>query len=84
MADDKSKLGEITPAPDADPLLSSAPSEAPAAVGHLASFAMTAIATVVAVGIDSGMTIPNVSLVFVVPVIIAGVAFGLLSPTISS
>ena len=46
-------------------------------VGYLVSFAMTAIATVVAVGIDSGMTVPNVSLVFVVPVIVAGVAFGL-------
>ena len=63
--------------PDADPLLGSAPSEAPAVVGYLASFAMTAVATVVAVGVDSGVTIPNLSLVFVVPVIIAGVSFGL-------
>ncbi len=35
---------------------------------------MTAAATVVAIGIDSGMSIPNVSLVFVIPVIIAGVS----------
>ncbi|AWM28740.1 Osmosensitive K+ channel histidine kinase KdpD (plasmid) [Sinorhizobium fredii CCBAU 25509] len=52
-------------------------------MGYLASFVMTAIATFVAIGIDSGMTIPNVSLVFVVPVIIAGVAFGP-GPSLSS
>ena len=44
---------------------------------YLASFAMTAVATVVAVGVDSKVTIPNLSLVFVVPVIIAGVSLGL-------
>jgi K+-sensing histidine kinase KdpD len=38
---------------------------------------MTAVATVVAVGVDSTVTIPNLSLVFVVPVIIAGVSLGL-------
>jgi K+-sensing histidine kinase KdpD len=48
-----------------------------AVVGYLASFAMTAVATVVAVGVDSGVMIPNLSLIFVVPVIIAGVNFGL-------
>jgi K+-sensing histidine kinase KdpD len=31
----------------------------------------------VAVGVDRGVTIPNLSLVFVVPVVIAGVGFGL-------
>ncbi len=76
MAGMESKLRrDITPMPD-DPILDLALSEASPVVGFLASFAMTAIATAVAVGIDSGMTIPNVSLVFVVPVIIAGVAFG--------
>ena len=44
---------------------------------------MTAVASVVAVGVDSGVTIPNLSLVFVVPVIIAGVAFGL-GPSVCS
>jgi K+-sensing histidine kinase KdpD len=44
---------------------------------YLASIAMTAAATVVAVGVDSKVTIPNLSLVFVVPVIIAGVGLGL-------
>jgi K+-sensing histidine kinase KdpD len=38
---------------------------------------MTAAATVAVVGIDSKVTIPNLSLVFVVPVIIAGVSLGL-------
>ena len=78
MAEVNSELRrDVTPMPDADPLSGVARSEAPAMVGYLASFAMTAIATVVAVGVDSGVTIPNLSLVFVVPVIIAGVGFGL-------
>jgi hypothetical protein len=82
---------DIIPTPDADPLLGSVASEV---VRYLASFAMTAVATVVAVGVDSTLTIPNLSLVFVVPVIIAGVSLGLgrrffrrylvLSPSISS
>ena len=77
MADADSKLRrDITPMPDADPLSELAP-EAPAVLGYLASFAMTAVATVVAVGVDSAVTIPNLSLIFVVPVIVAGVGFGL-------
>ena len=60
--------------PDADPILGPT---APVVVRYLASFAMTAIATAVAVGLDSKLTIPNLSLVFVVPVIIAGVSLGL-------
>ena len=75
MADIESKLRkDMTTAPSSDPLLSPAASEV---TRYLASFAMTAIATVVAVGIDSSVTIPNLSLIFVVPVIIAGVALGL-------
>ena len=75
MAGLESKLRQdITPMPDADPLLGSVASEV---VRYLASFAMTAVATVVAVGVDSKVTIPNLSLVFVVPVIIAGVSLGL-------
>ena len=75
MAGLESKLRQdITPMPDADPLLGSVASEV---VRYLASFAMTAVATVVAVGVDSTVTIPNLSLVFVVPVIIAGVSLGL-------
>ena len=75
MADIESKLRQdITPKPDADPLLGPTAS---VVVSYLASFAMTAVATVVAVGVDSTVTIPNLSLVFVVPVIIAGVGLGL-------
>jgi K+-sensing histidine kinase KdpD len=44
---------------------------------YLASVAMTAIATVVAIGVDSKVNIPNLSLVFVIPVIVAGVSLGL-------
>ena len=62
------------PAPDADPLFGPVASEL---VRYLASIAMTAAATVVAVGVDSKVSIPNLSLVFVVPVIIAGVSLGL-------
>ena len=65
---------DITPKPDADPLLGPTAS---VVVSYLASFAMTAVATAVAVGVDSKVTIPNLSLVFVVPVIIAGVSLGL-------
>ena len=73
MAGVKSKLPQdITPMTAADRFLGSAPSDASAVVGYLASFAMTAFATVVAVAVDSEVTIPNLSLVFVVPVTIAG------------
>lgn len=44
---------------------------------YLAAVAMTAVATIVAVGVDMKVTIPNLSLVFVIPVIIAGVSLGL-------
>jgi K+-sensing histidine kinase KdpD len=74
VTDVESKLQDITPAPDAVPLFGPVASEA---MRYLASFAMTAAATVVAVGVDSTVTIPNLSLIFVVPVIIAGVSLGL-------
>jgi K+-sensing histidine kinase KdpD len=75
VADVESKLRQdITPAPDADPLFGPVASEL---VRYLASIAMTATATVIAVGVDRKVTIPNLSLVFVVPVIIAGVSLGL-------
>jgi K+-sensing histidine kinase KdpD len=64
----------ITPAPDADALFGPVASEL---MRYLASIAMTAIATVMAIGVDSKVTIPNLSLVFVVPVIIAGISLGL-------
>ena len=75
MADVESKLRQdITPAPEADSLFGPVASEL---VRYLASIAMTAAATVVAIGVDSKVTIPNLSLVFVVPVIVAGVSLGL-------
>jgi K+-sensing histidine kinase KdpD len=78
MVDIKSKLrSDTTPLPDANPLLDPAPSVAPAVVSYLASVGMTAFATVVAVGIDNQVKIPNVSLIFVVPVIFAAVGLGL-------
>jgi len=69
--------GEIASRRADNPFLVEAPSQAPALTGYFASVLMTAAATVVAIGIDSGMSIPNVSLVFVIPVIVAGVTFGL-------
>ncbi|MDX8450321.1 DUF4118 domain-containing protein [Mesorhizobium captivum] len=78
MADINPNLRQsTTPPPDADPLVGSMLWEAPAAVRYLASAAMTAIATALAVGIDSRVTIPNLSLVFVVPVVLAAVGLGL-------
>ena len=75
MADVESKLRQdISPAPDAVPLFGPVASES---LRYFASIAMTAAATVVAVGADSKVTIPNLSLVFVVPVIVAGVSLGL-------
>ena len=75
MADIESKLQQdITPGPDTDPLLDPVASKV---VGYLASIAMTAVATAVAVIVDSKVTIPNVSLIFVVPVVIAGISLGL-------
>jgi K+-sensing histidine kinase KdpD len=81
MADVESKLRQdITPAPDADALFGPVASEL---MRYLAAIAMTAAATVVAVGVDSKVTIPNLSLVFVVPVITAAVSLGL-GPSICS
>ncbi|PSJ63714.1 DUF4118 domain-containing protein [Pseudaminobacter soli (ex Li et al. 2025)] len=77
MTDAKSKLrGDITPTPPAGPPLSSGPSSTPAAVGYLVAFAMTAFATLLAVSVDIEAKVPNLSLIFVVPVVIAGLAFG--------
>lgn len=78
MTDAKSKLRrDIAPTPPADPLSSPAPTQSPAAVGYLFAFAMTAFATLLAVSVDFEARVPNLSLIFVVPVVIAGVAFGL-------
>ena len=71
MIDVQSNLQPDTiEATDADPLASEW-------VRYLASVAMTAFATAVAVGVDSKVNIPNLSLVFVIPVIVAGASLGL-------
>lgn len=44
---------------------------------YLGSVLMTAFATVAAIGLDSTVNIPNLSLIFVIPVVVAGVSFGL-------
>ena len=80
VADVESKQQDITPERDADPLLSPAALEA---ARYLAAIAMTAVATALAVIVDSKVTIPNLSLIFVVPVIISGLSFGL-GPSLSS
>jgi K+-sensing histidine kinase KdpD len=71
---DESNLQDIEPRPDAEfpsgPLASTA-------ARYFAAVAMTAVATIIAIGVDMKVTIPNLSLVFVVPVIIAGVSLGL-------
>lgn len=75
MADTQSKLQQdIAPAPEATPLLGPVATEL---IGYLAAIAMTAVATLAAVAADSRVTIPNLSLVFVVPVVVAGVSLGL-------
>jgi K+-sensing histidine kinase KdpD len=75
VADVESKLRQdITPAPNSDPLFGPVASES---LRYLASIAMTAAATILAIVVDNKVTIPNLSLVFVVPVIIAGISLGL-------
>lgn len=46
-------------------------------MSYLAAIAMTALATVVAIAVDSKVNIPNLSLVFVIPVIVAGLSAGI-------
>ena len=71
MIDFESKLPSgAAYAPDTDPLASEW-------VRYLASIVMTAVATAVAVGVDRQVAIPNLSLIFVIPVIIAGLGLGL-------
>ena len=74
VTDVESKRPDIAPASGTDPLFGPLASEL---MRYLAAIAMTAAATVVAIGVDSKVTIPNLSLVFVVPVIVAGVSLGL-------
>lgn len=75
MAGIESKLQyDIPSETDAEQLLSPA---ATSVARYAAAIAMTVVTTIVAVGVDSKVAIPNLSLVFVVPVIVAGVSLGL-------
>jgi K+-sensing histidine kinase KdpD len=49
----------------------------PLVVKYLAAVIMTALATTAAVGLDAKVTIPNLSLIFVIPVVVASVTAGL-------
>jgi K+-sensing histidine kinase KdpD len=75
LTDVESKLQQdIGPDPDTEPALDPLASTA---ARYFAAVAMTLVATILAVGVETKVTIPNLSLVFVVPVIIAGVSLGL-------
>lgn len=75
MARIESKLQyDIASETDAESLLSPV---ATSMARYAAAVAMTVVATIVAVSVDSKVAIPNLSLVFVVPVIVAGVSLGL-------
>jgi K+-sensing histidine kinase KdpD len=52
-------------------------SRAPVALRYLAAVIMTALATVVAVGLDTHVTVPNLSIIFVIAVVVAAVTVGL-------
>ena len=65
-----------------DPILQLA--NAPIVVRYVAALAMTALATAVAVAFDSTMAVPNLSLIFVVPVVVSAVFFGLDSSLFSA
>jgi K+-sensing histidine kinase KdpD len=75
---------EVKPLTDTDPFPALELFKAPFAVRYLAALVMTALATVVAIGIERGVTIPNLSLIFVIPVIVAAVTFGLGSSLFSA
>jgi len=52
-------------------------SDMPSIVQYLGSLVMTVMATAIAAGFDRYETIPNLSLIYVLPVVASGVAFGL-------
>lgn len=62
--------------------IDAAPSS-PVWIRYLAAVAMTAAATLVAILVEARVSIPNLSLVFVIPVVVAGVSLGL-GPSICS
>ena len=69
--------GEISPRTETDTHFAAELFKAPIVVRYLAAFIMSVFATAVAVSVDSAVAIPNLSLVFVIPVVVAAVTFGL-------
>jgi K+-sensing histidine kinase KdpD len=67
----------ITSVNDSEDELSSLGSTSSAITRYVAALLLTTLATVIAVGVDRKVAIPNLSLVFVVPVIVSGVSLGL-------
>ena len=67
---------------DAGPGRSVRLSDLPAAAGYAAATVMVGFATLVAMALDGVTTVPNLSLVFVLPVILTAVFFGL-GPTLA-
>jgi K+-sensing histidine kinase KdpD len=68
---------ETAPVDDLEPSRALQLNRSPIVVRYLAAVIMTALATVVAVGLDTEVTIPNLSLIFVLPVVVAAVTVGL-------
>lgn len=63
----------------ADPIASTerlGQADFPVATGYLVTFALTALATVIASALESVAFVPNLSLIYVLPVIIAAILFG--------
>jgi len=56
-----------------EPVVQPSPSKA---LGYLAVVAMVALATALAWMVDAAAPVPNLSLIFVLPVVVAAVAFG--------
>src|SRR5262245_6439333 len=66
------------PLPEAtDPFQALQMVQVAAVARYLSTAALTALATLVAIAFDSQVTIPNISLIFVLPVIVCAVMFGL-------
>lgn len=59
-------------------------SSTPVTVQYSVPIALTAVATLIAAGFDQGVSIPNLSLIYVLPVVASGIWFGLGSSIFAS
>jgi K+-sensing histidine kinase KdpD len=73
---DDARRSETGRVDDLEPSQALQLNRSPIVVRYLAAVVMTALATSVAVGLDTKVTIPNLSLIFVIPVVVASVTFG--------